>query len=132
MCIREGLFPVGVFVGRVERILAPGIAREPSLAHPFLLLEDLLDAPQAGEGKYTQKSRQGDVLHVHCGGNPEQSQQQESPPDAGPEILLAFDHRRMRCADDQKSQGSDEQAVEVEAVNPCFHFSVAVFRYRSE
>lgn len=109
----------------VERVFALGVAREPSLLHPLLLLEDFENRPKRGKCRHAEQGRGKQAADDDRQSYARKPQQQEPPPTASAEVVFAFNHYGVEqpyYKESAKAYGEAEQVV----IAKKFHISVVV------
>ena len=76
-------------------VLPLRIARKPALGHPFFLLEQLEDGPEAGESDHSDEGGDDDVADKKRACRRTRSGQQKNPPAPLPEIVFSLDDYGM-------------------------------------
>ena len=71
------------------------IARKPALGHPFFLLEQLKDGPEAGESYYSDEGGDDDAADKKRACRRTRSGQQKNPPALLSKIVFSLDDYGM-------------------------------------
>ena len=95
-------------------VLPLRIFRKPSLTHPFALLEDLEDAPQARKTGDAEDGTPEEVGNQQGSRQKKDAGEEEHPPAAGAEIILPLDDDGMEQTDDKESAKPQQGAFEIE------------------
>ena len=93
--------------------MAGWILRKPAFQDTPLLLEHLLDAPEAGKCGGAEDRCDNIVIHEYGRGDKGQPRKQKQPPAPLAPIIFHLDHYRMAHSDDKERGRPDDYSAEV-------------------
>ena len=94
------------------------IGGKPALFHPFMLLEQFVNAPETGKADDAENSGQNDIGD-HCRDRKQdQARDEKNGPDTIGEKILAFDHNGMKETNAQKRGKAEDNTMKMHEQSP--------------
>ena len=95
-------------MGSLEVVFPLGVLGEPSSLDASLLLEDFLDAPEAGKSEYSRERRPEHTWDKNSGYGTRHTRYEKDPPASCAEMVFSLDDDGVEDADNQESADADE------------------------